>query len=321
MSFSWCAIFASSWVTYGSLESAIIVRVGGRQGSVLGSIVFSTPNALCLMSLSDELLSRGIVMHIHDSSISTEKATVREECTTSFVDDECIMLAADDPESLASAIDCCTLVLSTTFQLLKLEVNWRPGETGCLVRMVGKLGRDIVEKWRCDDGSLSIPVPQSDTRITVVDRYRHLGTIVMANGNDVPNARLRAKRTKEAYGPLALRIFGSGYIAPLKLSLYMSLVEPRNSFSMHIAPPSFDALRIVASVYNSALRRIAGGARFERDKHALSDLDIRRTLKVLSHDCIMMRGRLRYMGRIIRTRPTTLMAMLSIQSGEPPAPS
>ena len=33
-----------------------------------------------------------------------------------------------------------------------------------------------------------------------------------------------------------------------------------------------------------------------------------------------MRGRLRYVGRIVRTRPTTLMAMLSIRTGEPPAP-
>ena len=57
----------------------------------------------------------------------------------------------------------------------------------------------------------------------MVDRYRHLGTIVMANGNDVPNARLRAKGGKEAYGLLVLRIFGPGHIlAPLKLSLYMS---------------------------------------------------------------------------------------------------
>ena len=162
-----------------------------------------------------------------------------------FVDDECIMLAADDPESLASAIDCCTLVLSTTFELLKLEVKWRPRKTG----------RDIVEKWRCDDGSLSIPVPQSDMRINVVDRYRHLGTIVMANGNDVPSARRRAKSAKEACGPLPLRIFGLVHIHTLvKLSLYVSLVESRNSFSMHIAPPSFNALRIVAAVYNRALR-------------------------------------------------------------------
>ena len=180
-----------------------------------------------------------------------------------FVDDECIMLAADESRSLAAAIDCCTLVLSTTFQLLKLDVNWRPGKTECLVQMIGKHGRDLVEKWRRDDG---IPVPQCDMRINVVDRYRHLGTMVMANGNDVPNARLRAKSAKEANGPLALRIVGSGHIpAPLKLSLYMSLVESRNSFSMHIAPPSFNALRIVTSVYNRALRKIAGTPRLNTE--------------------------------------------------------
>ena len=87
------------------------------------------------------------------------------------------MLAADDSRSLAEAIDCCTLVLLTTFQLLKLEVNWRLGKTECLDQMSGKHGRDILEKWRREDGSLSIPVPQCDMRINVVDRYRHLGTL------------------------------------------------------------------------------------------------------------------------------------------------
>ena len=52
---------------------------------------------------------------------------------------------------------------------------------------------------------------------------------------------------------------------PLKLSLYMSLVESRNS--------SFDAH------CNRALRRIAATPRFDRDEHALSDLEVRRTLK------------------------------------------
>ena len=58
----------------------------------------------------------------------------------------------------------------------------------------------------------------------------------MANGNNVPNARLRAKSAKEAYGPLALRIFGSGHTpAPLKLSLYMSLVETIEIMMMTLA--------------------------------------------------------------------------------------
>ena len=45
-----CNLHASSRVTYGSLESAIIVKVGGRQGCVFGSMVFSTPYALALMA-------------------------------------------------------------------------------------------------------------------------------------------------------------------------------------------------------------------------------------------------------------------------------
>ena len=93
------------------------------------------------------------------------------------------------------------------------------------------------------------------------------------------------------------------------------MVESRNSFSMHITPPSLNALRMVASVYNRALRRRAGAPRYERVEHAPSDLDIRRKLRVPSYDCIMMRGRLRYVGRIIRTQPTALFAMLSVQCG------
>ena len=34
-----CHLHVSSWATYGSLESAIIVKVGGRQGCVFGSTV------------------------------------------------------------------------------------------------------------------------------------------------------------------------------------------------------------------------------------------------------------------------------------------
>ena len=83
-------------------------------------MVFNTPYALALMALSDELLSRGIVMHTHDISISTGNGNLSREgvhhiLDVTFVDDERIMLAADDPELLASAIDCCTFVLSTTF--------------------------------------------------------------------------------------------------------------------------------------------------------------------------------------------------------------
>ena len=110
--------------------------------------VFNTPNALALSALNDELMNRGVVMRIHDGNIKNETSDssceeVHHVLDVTFVDDECIMLAADDSRSFAAAIDCCTLLLSTTFQLLKLEINWRPGKTECLVQMCGKHSRKM----------------------------------------------------------------------------------------------------------------------------------------------------------------------------------
>ena len=85
----------------------------------------NTPCALALIALNDELMNRGVEMRIHDGNITNETSDssceeVHHVLEVTFVDDECIVLAADDSRSLADAIDCCTLVLSTTVQLLKL---------------------------------------------------------------------------------------------------------------------------------------------------------------------------------------------------------
>ena len=55
------------------------------------------------MALNDELMDRGVVMRIHDGNITNEACdSSREEVhhvlDVTFVDDECIMLAADDSE-------------------------------------------------------------------------------------------------------------------------------------------------------------------------------------------------------------------------------
>ena len=83
-------------------------------------MVFNTPQALALMALSDELLSKGIVMHFREGNITNDMSDSSSEGVhhvfdVTFVDDECIMLAADESGSRAAAIDCCTLVFSTTF--------------------------------------------------------------------------------------------------------------------------------------------------------------------------------------------------------------
>ena len=53
--------------------------------------------------LNDELLNKGIVMHIHDGNITNETSEdVHHLLDVTFVDDEGIMLAADEVEIIGS---------------------------------------------------------------------------------------------------------------------------------------------------------------------------------------------------------------------------
>ena len=72
-----------------------------------------------------------MVLRIHGGNITNEtsdssRQDVHHVLDVTFVDDE----AADDSRSLAAAIDCCTLVLSTTFQLLKVGGQLAPRGIG-----------------------------------------------------------------------------------------------------------------------------------------------------------------------------------------------
>ena len=69
--------------------------------------MYLRPYALALMALNDELLKRGIVMYIHDGNITNETSDgssedVHDVLDVTFVDDECIMLAADESKLLYS---------------------------------------------------------------------------------------------------------------------------------------------------------------------------------------------------------------------------
>ena len=62
------------------------------------------------------------------------------------------------------------------------------------------------------------------------------------------------------------------------------------------------------------LRRIHGDPRFSAD-NALNDLGVRRSLGVDSVDALLLIARMRYLGRLVRQRPPTLVALLHFTSG------
>eukprot|EP00973_Karenia_brevis_P031278 4317486-Karenia_brevis.AAC.1 len=66
-------------------------------------------------------------------------------------------------------------------------------------------------------------------------------------------------------------------------------------------------MKILNGVYMRALRRICNECRYGKSRH---DIDIRKLLKAPSIDCLLMRSRLRYLARLVKTKPLALLSIL-----------
>ena len=109
--------------------------------------------------------------------------------------------------------------------------------------------------------------------------------------------------------PLATKIFGSAHVCHrLKLSFMWSLILSRLLFNAHVVVPTAKYSKMLNTVYMRVLRRISDDCSFG-DK-TVRDIDVRRKLQAPSIDCLLMRGRLRYLARIVKATPHALMALL-----------
>ena len=143
-----------------------------------------------------------------------------------------------------------------------------------------------------------------------------MGGIIGVDANVVPDARAKMRNAMAAYGPLAMKIFGSPRIAAdLKFRFLWALVMTRLMFNIHIVVPTPKYIAIINGVYMRGLRRIRNMCRYG---HAATDLAVRQSLKMPSIDWLFTRARLRYMARILKNEPVTLAALLAARpSGEP----
>ena len=144
----------------------------------------------------------------------------------------------------------------------------------------------------------------------IVDSYKHLGGFVSSDGTALLDARYRADTARTAYVSLVSFVFSASVIpTAVKLCFLNSLVMSRLLFNVHtwVARPA--ELAALNAVYARALRRIAGLMRYDA-KCDSSDLVVRRLLGVCSIDSLLLQCRLKYIGRLARTRPAPLWALL-----------
>eukprot|EP00973_Karenia_brevis_P083741 11619647-Karenia_brevis.AAC.1 len=203
-------------------------------------------------------------------------------------------------------------ILFTTFSSFHLDINWNKGKTEGVVALRGHRAVEVRESWRQADGSLGIWAPKAGRMLHITDGYKHLGTLISAYGCTRRNILIRTQSALAAYSPLALKIFGSEVLDDVyKIAFMRSLVLSRLTFNLHICVLTIADLRKLAAVYMRVLRRIAGDSRYSADVK-YSDLQVRENMQAPSIDCILMVARLRYLGRLVRLQPPTLVALLHV---------
>jgi len=312
-----------AWFRVTGSEKVITSRTGGRQGCVMGATVFNSGYCVALDILHFRLKSHGILLRVKvpnepfwkEQSAPRPDDNMQDVVDATFVDDECIILIASSPRTMEKAIDILLDTVIEVFGQSHLRINWLPGKTEAICILRGDGATAIRESWRQHDEQIAIPLGKYgvDGALRIVDSYKHLGTVVDKFGVSQGNAVARAKSALTAYMPLSFKVFGSRLIATAhKMYLYTALILSRLFFNVHITPVTHRDVKRLNAVYMRGLRQIAEKQRFGPHDNA-TDVEVRSQLNAPAIDAILMKARLRYLGRIQRLRPQVLTGLLHIQ--------
>eukprot|EP00959_Pyramimonas_sp_CCMP1952_P016474 349419-Pyramimonas_sp.AAC.1 len=113
-----------------------------------------------------------------------------------------------------------------------------------------------------------------------------------------------------------MKLYGSTLIADtFRIMFFRSLVVSRLIFNLHIFVVKPKEIRRLNHVYMRGLRRIHGDPRFSANTH-YRDAELRERMSMPSIDCVLSVARWRYVGRVVRNRPLTLISLLHFRKGE-----
>ena len=292
-------------------------RVGGRQGCKFGACLFNSTFSVALFMIHDVLVQAGIVLQVRcDDAAPWRPAPPGADgvptnvLDAAFVDDTALILFAASSRLLDSAIETLLKHVQDHYTVLNLEINWNVGKTEAFLIY---RGHEAAQRTRArrppGGGPLSIPIPGTASTLSVVSQYKHLGGEIAASGSLVPLAQGRRRRALAAYAPLAMKVFGScNIVLDLKQWLFQTLIMSRLMYNLHVVVPTRHFVSILNDVYMRGHRRMHGATR--AGPGGETDLEFRERIRLPSLDCILARARLRYLGRLLRSRPPALLALL-----------
>jgi len=332
------SLHTGSWFSCGSATELPAVKKGGRQGCRFGGVIFNMAYSRALKKFLAEATAKGIPVRLKvkmgapPGTLNGEEDEDAIVFDITFVDDEAVILTAAVPKTLIKKLEEAIKILVRVFGYYGMRINWKPGKTEVMVALRGRGARNLKSQMAESEGikKLTIQLDASDRKysrpddpdhidLNVVDRYKHLGTIIDISGSYVPEARSRVRSAMSSFGHLATRVLGNKHISlKRRINLAWSLVMSRLFFNTQIwSPIDSKTLSILNAMHMRVWRRVVGQPCYEKSE--MSNLQIRQKLGVPSLDCHLRQKRLLYLSRLARADIPALHAALQTRGlkGEP----
>ena len=136
-----------------------------------------------------------------------------------YVDAEALFLSANSPKTLDRAIHILLTELCVIFAAHRFKPNWALGKSGAILKYRGKGAKQAYDA-RMNLGCAKNELPTCTDRkfLIVVDEYKHVGSIVSADGSVNEDAMQRPSSAAGGYVPLVSAIVSSASV-PTKLIL------------------------------------------------------------------------------------------------------
>ena len=165
-----------------------------------------------------------------------------------FVDDDAFFIVAKNASDLDRNIEITAQTLLKVFKMFGLTINFAKGKTELIISYRGREAKLYKHKLAesakhalpglKDQLVFSVAVHGLDglqnINICVVDRYKHLGSVVSACGSLVPEAQRRARSAMASFAKLSTPNFANAHIdLKRRIDLAWSLVFSNLFYNVH----------------------------------------------------------------------------------------
>ena len=192
---------------------------GTAPGSPIADALFAIVYASFLTDVQSRLHAQGCT--------SVEVCGCGDSAVPTWADDTAILFGV---RTAADVLPALGQVACNGMQRLGLTPNFGPGKTEAVLLLQGVGSKRLKQQELCSEtpGIFFTDCQENRRFVRIVTANTHLGTVLRADGHEIPNIRHRAGLMRRTLGPLRSKIFSNPFVtAAEKRLLFEQRVLPK----------------------------------------------------------------------------------------------